>query len=271
MGISRHSFLTKARQLFLGALTMPAVAEAASPSTTTAKDQAMWATWYDLPEDRHEEHLTWVHETHIPMLLKNDNYLWAAHYSSIPDGTAARIKHTTDAGVPTGKDYILLIGGKDGNVFGAPTPDEVHASLPEASKRMLAMRRNARWNIFVDASRVIGPGFPHYKDGMTPAPCIQFGTYCVDEQKEIDILAWYAQLQMPVMTTADGCVRTRKLASVAGWAKMGIFYEFASVELRNHHFTGDKSGVGKWGESVFALQHAPGSPNVARRTWPAVR
>jgi hypothetical protein len=106
---------------------------------------------------------------------------------------------------------------------------------------------------------------------MTPGPCIQFGTYCIEERREIDILAWYAQLQMPVMTKVEGAIRTRKLASVAGWAKMGIFYEFTSVELRNKHFgTTENTGVGKWGESVYALQHAPGSPNVARRIWPAV-
>jgi hypothetical protein len=56
---------------------------------------------------------------------------------------------------------------------------------------------------------------------MTLAPCIQFGTYNIATPLEADILAWYSQLQMPNMTMAPGCVRTRKLASVFGWAKMG--------------------------------------------------
>ena len=67
---------------------------------------------------------------------------------------------------------------------------------------------------------------------MTLAPSIQFGSYSIDHQLEMDILAWYSQLQLRIVTVMPACVRTRKLASVAGWAKMGIIYEFASVELR---------------------------------------
>jgi hypothetical protein len=105
---------------------------------------------------------------------------------------------------------------------------------------------------------------------MTLSPCIQFGSYNIDYRKEVDILAWYAQLQMPNLAAAPGCVRVRRLASVFGWAKMGILYEFASVELRNNTMGGGR-GAGaphKWQSSVRDLIHAPGSPNVARRIWP---
>jgi hypothetical protein len=174
--------------------------------------------------------------------------------------------------VPAGNAYILVVGAEDINVFGNAAPDEMHAALPEESRKMLAMRTGERTNIFAEASRVTGPGAKDYKNGMTLAPCIQLGSYNIDYRKEVDILAWYAQLQMPNLAAAPGCVRVRRLASVFGWAKMGILYEFASVELRDKTMGGGR-GAGtphKWQGSVRELIHAPGSPNVARRIWPSI-
>lgn len=38
-----------------------------------------------------------------------------------------------------------MVGAEDCNVFGRPTPSERHAALPEAGRKMIAMRK--RWNI----------------------------------------------------------------------------------------------------------------------------
>lgn len=270
---SRRALLTGAGGL--GAVLATAARGEGQPqarSTSEARDRGVWATWYDLPEAGRGEYLAWAHESYIPGLLKHPGYLWAAHYVSIPDETAGRVKHTDDAAVPSGRAYILVVGGEDSNVFGRPAPEELHGTLSSLDKKMLAMRTGERVNIFAEGARITGPGSTEYKDGMTLAPCIQFGTYNVDYRKEVDILAWYAQLQMPNMMKAPGCVRTRKLASVFGWAKMGILYEFSSVDIRLKTFGPGREGGGgahKWQGAVRDLVHAPGSPNVARRIWPA--
>lgn len=266
---SRRAFLTGGGGL---AATIAAAAHAdaqpQAPSTSQPRDRGLWVTWYDLPDAGRSDHLAWVHETYIPGLLKQAGYLWAAHYSSIADATAARVGHTNDAAVPTGSAYILVVGGEDSNVFGRPAPAELHAALPREGQKMLAMRIGERTNIFAEAARVTGPEAQVYKGGMTLAPCIQFGTYNIDSRKEVDILAWYAQLQMPNLAVTPGCVRTRKLASVFGWAKMGILYEFGSVDLR-HKAMGKGGAPHKWQDAVKQLVHAPGSPNVARRLSPS--
>jgi hypothetical protein len=272
---SRRAFLTGAGSLAatLAATSHGEGAPAQARSTSQPRDLGLWVTWYDLPDAGRSEYLAWVHQAYIPALLKRPGYLWAAHYASMPDATAGRVTHTDDRSVPAGSAYILVAGAEDTNILGSPAPDELHASLPEESRKMLSMRTGERTNIFAEASRVTGPGAKDYKDGMTLAPCIQLGTYNIDPRKEVDILAWYAQLQMPNMAAAPGCVRTRKLASVSGWAKMGILYEFASVELRGQTFGAGRGGGGphKWQGAVRELIHAPGSPNVARRLWPVAQ
>ena len=107
---------------------------------------------------------------------------------------------------------------------------------------------------------------------MALAPCIQIGSFNIDFRQEEEVLAWYAQSRMPAMTTLPGCIRTRKLASVSGWAKEGILYEFESVEIRNQHFLTFEDPhpeMKAWSERVVKyLLHAPGSPNLGRRIWP---
>jgi hypothetical protein len=71
-----------------------------------------------------------------------------------------------------------------------------------------------------------------------------------------------------------GCVRARKLVSVSGWAKHAVIFEFASLEARNQHFVNHEAEHPEraaWTDKVVRrLIHAPGSPSVARRIWPAV-
>ena len=139
---------------------------------------------------------------------------------------------------------------------------------------MLAMRSGERVNIAVEAARVEGPAAPDYQGGMALAPCIQLGSYNCDYQDEDELLAWYAQWRMAAMRTLPGCIRTRMLASVSGWAKHAILYEFESVEIRNEYFPAHEAqrpDMKAWSSRVVKkLVHAPGSANLATRIWPPV-
>lgn len=240
-------------------------------------DRGLWITWYNLPAEGRDTYLSWLHGEYIPRMLKRPGYLWAAHYASIAEGskvprrTSGKKYNTTDPEVPRGDRYILLFGGEDSNVFGDPVPSELHASLPKADRDMLALRIEPRVNIMVEAARVDGPELAGYRDGMNLAPCIQMGTFQSRWQDEEDALKWYAQWRMPAMRKLRGCVRARKLASVAGWAKQSILYEFTSLEGRNHFIAEHEDGNAnrEWTDKVVAsLMHAPGSANVAERIWP---
>jgi len=179
---------------------------------------------------------------------------------------------TAESSVPAGDRYILLFGAEDAHVFGNPVPTALHAGLPEESRKMLALRMGERVNVMVEAARVDGPEAKHYPGGMGLAPCIQLGSFNCAHQHEEELLAWYAQSRMPAMGTLPGCIRTRRLASVYGWAKHAILYEYVSIEARNRGYLTLENGhpeMKEWSDRVVPLLiHAPGSANLAYRLWP---
>jgi len=241
------------------------------------RDRGLWITWYDLPEEGREAYVTWLHGTYLPGLLKRPGYLWAAHYASqdLEGGAenAKRYHHVDDPRVGKGYHYMLLIAATDANVFGDPVPSVLNAALPEQGKKMLAMRMGERVNIFTEAGRREGRALGAYKEGMLGAPCIQVGSFDCALEFEEEMHAGYVLERLPKMCATPSCVRTRKLNSVAGWAKHGIIYEFASKEGfdRDYAPAVANSPLGFNGHSVVPeLLHAPNGPNSALRIWPPV-
>ena len=236
-------------------------------------DRGIWVTWYDLPDADRDVYLDWAHHTYIPAMLKRPGYLWAAHYASIQKGDIRM--HTEDPSVPTGTRYLMIFGAEYADVFGKPVPSKLHDSLPEEDRRMLAMRIGERMNIMAEAGRVLGPQASSQKDSLTLAPCIQLGAYNCPWENEEQMLDWYVQVRMPALAeTEGGGIRIRKLASVAGWTKHAILYEFTSIEARHDYFRAhqDRPDMKPWLDWVAKnLTHAPGSSSLAQRIWPPVQ
>lgn len=256
-----------------GSKFAPQKGHAQSAST----DRGIWITWYDLPAEGRDAYFSWLNGTYLPGLLKRPGYLWAAHYASqdLEGGAenAKRYKHVDDPKVGKGYHYMLLIAASDAGVFGDPVPSLINAAQPEEGKKMLALRTGERTNIFTEACRREGSAFSVYKEGMTGAPCIQVGSFDCELEFEEEMHAGYVLERMPKMCATPSCVRVRKLNSVAGWAKHGIIYEFASKEGfdRDYAPAVANSPLGLNGHSVVPnLIHAPNGPNSAIRIWPPV-
>ena len=240
-------------------------------------DRGLWITWYDLPVQGRDAYFSWLHGTYLPGILKRPGYLWAAHYASqdLEGGAenSKKYRHVDDPRVGKGYHYMLLIAATDASVFGDPVPSLIHAALPEEGKMMLAMRIGERVNLFTEACRREGRALAAYNEGMTGAPCIQVGSFDCELEFEEEMHAGYVLERLPKMCATPSCVRTRKLNSVAGWAKHGIIYEFASKEGfdRDYAPAVANSPLGLNGHSVVPnLTHAPNGPNSALRIWPPV-
>ena len=170
---------------------------------------------------------------------------------------------------------MLLLGGETANTFLNPSPAQIREKESAETLAMLDKRIGERTCIFAEVDRVEGPEAASRPDGTTPAPVVQMGSYnCFTPEDDFDLSAWYAQNRLPELGRMPGAVCTRKLVSAAGWAKHSIFYEFVSLDVVKAHFPrSDKliSGENDWSyEVVKRLLHAPGSPTLAQRIWPAV-
>jgi hypothetical protein len=156
-------------------------------------------------------------------------------------------------------------------VFGNPTPSAINAALPEAGRKMIAMRVGERVNITTETGRCEGRAAS--KEGIGAAPCIQIGSFNCPVEYEEEMHAGYVASRMPAHCATSSCVRTRKLNSVAGWAKHVILYEYTSLDgfNRDYEAANSKSPLGVGGHSIVPyLVHAPSGPNSALRLWPPV-
>lgn len=239
-------------------------------------DRALWITWYDLPATNRDSYFAWLHASYIPQVLARPGVLWGAHYLAEVDATYAgaknRLKRTTDNSVPGGTRFMLLFGAEEAHVFVNPAPAQLHATLPDQGRSMLGMRRGVRSAIVVEQARVEGPEAMRFNE---PAPCIQLGSYNAGGYEEEDELAdWYAQWYLASCANVPGCVRARKFVSASGWAKHAVLFEFESLDARNGAFLKREAAYPQraaWTDRIVRrLIHAPGSPAVARRIWPAL-
>jgi hypothetical protein len=250
-----------------------APSERPEPSRADSLDRGLWITWYDLPDQGRDDYLSWLHETYLPGLLKRPGYLWAAHYATqdVEGANTSCYHHVDDPQVGKGYRYILLVAGADANVFGNRVPSQIHAALPEESRKMLAVRAGERVNIMTEAGRRQGRAARAYQEGLLGTPCIQIGSFNCPTEYEEEMHAGYVQQRLPTVCGTESCVMTRKLNSVAGWAKHGILYEFASKEGYERDYAGAvaRSPLGFGRHSVVPmLIHAPNGPNSAVRIWP---
>lgn len=238
-------------------------------------DRAMLVSWYDLPDDGREAYLAWLHTRYIPKLLATPGVLGAAHYAvDQSEKPLPHLRHTDDTTLPGGNSYILILTGADAHVFSRLSTFRLKPTATET--RMLAMRIGERRNLFTEEARVQGPEARRREGRYTLAPGIQLGNFNSGSwQDEDELLSWYADLRLPSFRKLPSGIALRKLASVSGWAKHGVLYEFTSLEDRAKHFRAHEAKNRKhsaWTHDVVSkLVHAPGSPAVARRIWPPVK
>lgn len=245
-------------------------------------DQGIRAVWYDLPENGRDDYLAWLHGTYLPAVLQRQGISWAAHYEIVGGGAKLYESHDVtediftrpDEDVGSGTDFLLLIGAGSPHIFFKPPYDELDQADP-ATAEMIARRIGSRTAVFTEEARVNGPAFDARAPGSAPGPAIQMGSFRTKSvENEFDLAAWYANYRLPAMAKMPGCINTRKLVCVAGWVKHSVMYEFTSLEARAENF-GKHEALGLdekvWTSKIVNYTiHAPGSPSVGRRIWPAV-
>ncbi|WP_129780899.1 hypothetical protein [Peristeroidobacter soli] len=242
-------------------------------------DNGLWASWYDIDPADETEWLAWLHDVYLPKLLQRPGIAWAAHYRNTGGGESMRELHRVaarpDEAVPEGCAFLLLVGAPSPHTFFNPHVLDMQETAEDGQR--LAKRRGLRHEFYVEETRVDGCAIEHRFPGSTSAPAIQFGAYRMRTvEAELELSRWYSQQRLPLMSRMKSCVRTRKLVSVAGWAKHGVLYEFSSLadRLADHEQPHESKTLDPqaWtGKITSNAVYPPGSPFVGERIWPPVR
>lgn len=239
--------------------------------------EAIWGTWYDLPDGDPQAFAQWSRDEYLPFLLAQPRFRWVAHYRYVGGGAqmsqvkSTIVRHSDDALIGQGTQSLVLVGADRAHDFFDPAIDDL--PLPEGFAQRLATRQGVRMAVFTLEASVDGPSRATQQDGAAPAPAIQMGTLRPTSlDGEFDLIKWYAQYRMPSMGRMPGAVRTRKWSGIAGWPKHGILYEFESLQHRLDHFEKPHESLalepGHWTNRITrASVHAPGSPFIGERTW----
>jgi hypothetical protein len=243
-------------------------------------DMGIWATWYDLPDELRDTHLEWLHNNHLPLLLARDGIAWVAHYEILGGGPQMdkihnRLNRPSDPDIGLGTQYLLLVGAASPHTFFHPRIDYWEQNISDKVNQRLAQRVGTRVCFFTQEAWVSGPEIGTRRPSSTPAPAIQMGSFRTRTiADEFDLAAWYSQYRLPAMARMKGSVATRKMVSVAGWAKHSILYEFTSLQARQDHFQNHESLAlddKEWTNKIITYTiHSPGSPSIGHRIWPPV-
>jgi hypothetical protein len=245
-------------------------------------DRAIAVSWYNIHQDRVGEYLAWAHDAFIPKMLARAGVQWGAHYKTDKHAFSSRLRHTTES-VPNGDDYIMLFGGdtahvftKDAKSYAQNTTDRFTAALSAQDTAMLALRKAERKAILTEEARIDGPEAKSRGSDQGPAPYIQLGSFNASPvEVEEELLAWYADWRMQALGETRGCMGLRKYVSTVGWAKHSVLYEFTSRATRDSGMASLSSRYPEmeaWSERCIPkLVHAPGSPHIGLRLWPAAR
>jgi hypothetical protein len=244
------------------------------------RDAGLWATWYDLDAEETERFSEWLHGVYLPHLERDDRYAWVAHYRdqdaiASETGVAGPMKQAiSGGGLASGSQYLVLVAAPSPRAFFNPlTLDSLDQEVPD-SKVFLSLRRNVRHAVFVEEEAVEGPDSPVEGSSSLSAPAIRLGCFNMQtSEDDFEAGCWYAQDRLPHMAEAEGCVRARKLVGTAGWAKHAILYEFASPDARHAIWNDLRASrdrdPGKFWSIGPKTVHAPGSPTLGERTYPA--
>lgn len=265
---------------------MAGVASANIPTALKAAEtpagapNVLRAEWYDVPADKTDGFLQWLHADFLPKLRALEGIVWVGHYkvrqkTDAPPVAGGPVRvETKDPTVPTGGQYVLITAGVSPETFLAW--ESKVSVLEKENAGKLGQRTNWRQAVFVEEVRVDGhdaqPGWTE-----TAPPAVQMGNFNVrTPDDEIELGQYYRLVRFPELTATIGAIGARKLVSLIGWPKHGILYAFKSIEPGEQQLDARMAGNAKKPPPIKLrhvleyVVHAPNAPHAGARIWPPV-
>jgi hypothetical protein len=255
-----------------GASAQSAIAPARFPQ------HVLRAEWYDLADSGRDGFLSWLHDNYLPRLKNTPGVVWTGHYRIVQKsgepsvaGGLRRVQ-TDDPNVPAGSQYVLITAGDATDTFlGWQCPVAV---LEQSAQERLKARLSYRQAIFIEEFRVVGPEGQKAWPVAAPA-AMQLGNFNVrTPDDDLELARYYRLSRFPEVAVTGGSIGARKLVSIVGWPKHGIFYEFLAINPEDGTFetrmlANRTPPPVKLRPIQDYVVHAPNAPHAGARLWPA--
>ncbi len=236
------------------------------------------AEWFDIRRENKDQLWQWLHSFFLKCILSQSGINWVAHYEIVPHPKTPYIrgappkKETKNLNIPQGQENLILTSASSAFVFFGPQNELNY--IEKKNEANLSLRDNYRSAVFIEEEIINGPEQNKKPLGMGGPPAMQFGSYNVDDTNDdIELAKWYRGERFPRLSITRGMIRGRKLLSITGWAKHGVFWEFTEMEENEysfeHRFIEADRGEDWNGRHVLEyVTHSPGSPHAGKRVWP---
>ena len=234
--------------------------------------------WFDIRNENRNRLYKWLHEFFLKYLQSQSGINWVAHYEIVPHPQTPYIKNAPPKkeikhkNIPPGRENLIITSANSAYVFFGPQ-NELN-NIEKKYESNLSMRDNYRSAVFIEEESINGPEQNKKPLGLGGPPAMQFGSYNVDTiNDDVELANWYRGERFPRLAVTRGMIRGRKLLSITGWAKHGVFWEFAEMEENEysfeHRFIEADRGEDWNGRHVLEyVTHSPGSPHAGKRVWP---
>ena len=236
------------------------------------------AEWFDIHRENKVRLWQWLHGFFLNSLQSQSGINWVAHYEIVPHPITQYIegapqkKETKNTNIPAGWENLIVTSASSPSVFFGPG-NELN-KMEEQNAINLSMRENYRSAIFIEEEVINGPEQDKKPQGTGGPPAMQFGSYNVDSvADDIELAKWYRGERFPRLAVTRGLIRGRKLLSITGWAKHGVFWEFIDMDKKEYSFElrfveADRGENWNGRHVLEYVTHAPGSPHAGKRVWP---
>ena len=217
------------------------------------KGSAVLTVLVDIDPEMDADFNAWYNQEHVADLLAKPGFLSAARYEALKGGPR----------------YLACYELESVEALQTPEYLEFRRNPSEWTKKIsLSVNghsyvRNVHTQIYPQENDV-------HTLGRGMAPAVQIGRMEVPAEVEAKYNEYYDTVRTPANLTVPGCIAVRRYHAVEGGPKYMTIYEFEHEKVPETAVWQDRRGQDQMHQYIGgSYGHAPGSPGVYRRVFPA--
>ena len=217
------------------------------------KGTALLMVYVDIDPEHDADFNAWYNEEHLQDLLNLPGFLNAARYEALKGGPR----------------YLACYELASVEAVQSEAYQKLRRESSAWSQRISLSTRGRNFSRIVGTQIYPEANDPHVL-GRGMAPALQVGRMIVPESLESKYNTYYDTVRTPANLEVPGCIAVRRYHAVEGEPRYMTVYEFEHEMVPESQPWHERRGQDRMHEYIGGTYgHAPGSPGVYRRIFPA--